>query len=230
MIGRETLERSREHREIWDLLPWLANQRLTDAQAERAERHLQQCDACRAELHIQQQLREAVRAEDAVVLAPQTSFNKLMQRIDAAEAANVEEETKMAPAARKHVGGMPRWLAIAASIQVVTVAALLGSLWWQQREVQTAPRYATLTAPAPIAKGPVLRVVFDEQTKLIDIHELLKEIDARVVAGPTDSGVFTLALNDKASSIDTLNSAASRLRQDAHVVFCEPAVMESEHQ
>jgi hypothetical protein len=225
MMGRETLERSREHREVWDLLPWLANQRLTDAQAARAERHLQQCELCRAELAVQQQLRDAIRAEEAVVLAPQTSFNKLMQRIDS-EDASVATDTEISAPVPSRVSRMPKWFAIAASIQVATVAALLGSMWWQQHAVQSAPRYATLTAPGPIAKGPVLRVVFDEQTKLIDIHELLKSIDARVVAGPTDAGVFTLALNDKNSSLE---AAVKRLRGDAHVVFCEPAVVESEH-
>jgi Putative zinc-finger len=230
MIGRESFEASREHREIWDLLPWLANQRLSDAQAQRAERHLQQCDACRAELDVQRQLRDAIRAEEAVVLAPQTSLNKLMQRIDGQDSASAESEPASTSPARAHTSRIPNWFAIAASVQAVTIAALLGSLWWQQHSAQTAPRYATLTAPSPIAKGPVLRVVFDDQTKLADIHEALKNIDARVVAGPTDAGVFTLALNDDASSLDVLNTAVNRLREDTHVVFCEPAVVQSDHQ
>lgn len=225
MIGRDTLERSREHREVWDLLPWLANQRLTETQTARVERHLQQCELCRTEHGVQQQLRDAIRAQEAVVLAPQTSFNKLMQRIDNEESP-VESETETAVPVQVRVSRTPKWFAIAASIQVAMIAALLGSMWWQKHEVQTAPRYATLTSPSPIAKGPVLRVVFDEQTKLVDIHDLLKSIDARVVAGPTDAGVFTLALNDKSSSLE---AAVTRLRGDAHVVFCEPAVVESEH-
>jgi hypothetical protein len=226
MMGRDTLEGSREHREVWDLLPWLANQRLTDTQTARVERHLDQCESCRTELGVQQRLREAIRNEEAVVLAPQTSFNKLMQRIDAEEPTAAEVEAKVAAPATARVSRAPRWFAIAAGIQVVAIAALMGSMWWQQHETQTAPRYATLTAPNPIAKGPVLRVVFDEQTKLVDIHELIKGIDARVVAGPTDAGVFTLALNDKAASLD---AAVAHLRADTHVVFCEPAVVESEH-
>jgi putative zinc finger protein len=229
MIGRDAFGANREHREIWELLPWLANQRLTGAQAERAERHLRQCDACRAELEAQQRLRDAIRAEEAVVLAPQTSFNKLMQRIDNEETPEIEIEAQVQPTKIRSERA-PKWLAIAASIQVVTVAALLGSLWWQQREVQTAPRFATLTAPDPITKGPVLRVVFDDQTKLADLSQLMKTIDARVIAGPTDAGVFTLALNASPASSEALNDVVARLRQDAHVVFCEPAVVESDHQ
>jgi Putative zinc-finger len=229
MMGRDTFHSSREHGEIWDLLPWLANQRLTAAQAERVERHLQHCDACKVELEAQRQLRDAIRAEEPVVLAPQTSFNKLMQRIDDSAPQIVEEDADIAAPTRQHTSRMPKWFAIAASVQIITVAGLLGSIWWHQREAQTAPRYATLTAPNPIAKGPVLRVVFDEETKLVDIHGLLKHINARVVAGPTDAGVFTLALNSGGSSPDALNAAVTSLRQDAHVVFCEPAVLESEH-
>jgi hypothetical protein len=42
--------------------------------------------------------------------------------------------------------------------------------------------------------------------------------------------VFTLALNSASKSQGALNDAVARLRQDTRVVFCEPAVMESEHQ
>ncbi|HEU4652940.1 MAG TPA: zf-HC2 domain-containing protein [Steroidobacteraceae bacterium] len=229
MMRRDALS-SREHRESWDLLPWLANQRLTEAQTQQVEKHLQQCEACRTELEEQRRLRDAIRAEEAVVLAPQTSFNKLMQRIDSEADTEFDSEVPTRTAVVARTQRMPKWLAIAASIQVMAVAALLGSLWWQQREVQVAPRFATLTAPNSTAKGPVLRVVFDDQTKLADISTLLKSIDARVVAGPTDAGVFTLMLNSKASSADALKSAVVQLRQDTHVVFCEPAVLESERQ
>ncbi|HEU4602724.1 MAG TPA: zf-HC2 domain-containing protein, partial [Steroidobacteraceae bacterium] len=165
MMRRDALS-SREHRESWDLLPWLANQRLTEAQTQQVEKHLQQCEACRTELEEQRRLRDAIRAEEAVVLAPQTSFNKLMQRIDSEADTEFDSEVPTRTAVVARTQRMPKWLAIAASIQVMAGAALLGSLWWQQREVQVAPRFATLTAPNSTAKGPVLRVVFDDQTKL----------------------------------------------------------------
>jgi hypothetical protein len=230
MIGRDLFESNREHRECWELLPWFANQRLTEAQTQRIERHLQQCEACRVELQEQHRLRDAIRAEDPLVIAPQTGFNKLMQRIDSEEdAQEFQPEIEPQSTTVRRSPRMPRWLAIAASVQVVTVAALLGSLWWQQHDIQTAPRFTTLTSPGAPANGPVLRVVFDEQTKLVDVSELLKTIDAHVIAGPTDAGVFTLAL-DSGKSQEALNSAVARLRQDRRVVFCEPALMESEHQ
>ena len=59
------------HDECWELLPWLANERLGPRETARVEVHLRDCAACREELQMQQRLRQAIREQDAVVLAPQ---------------------------------------------------------------------------------------------------------------------------------------------------------------
>jgi hypothetical protein len=73
------------HGECWNLLPWIANESAAARDVARAEVHLRDCRECKEELEFQRQLRNAIRAEDAVVLAPQTSLQKLMQRIDTVE-------------------------------------------------------------------------------------------------------------------------------------------------
>ena len=72
------------HRECWDNLPWLANERLSPDEAARIGKHLQQCSACQVELETQQRLRAAIRSgDDSLVLAPQAGLQRLMSRIDA---------------------------------------------------------------------------------------------------------------------------------------------------
>jgi len=73
------------HGECWNLLPWIANESAAARDVARVEAHLHSCRECQEELEFQRRLRNAIRSEEAVVLAPQTSLQKLMQRIDTVE-------------------------------------------------------------------------------------------------------------------------------------------------
>jgi hypothetical protein len=84
------------HGECWNLLPWIANESAAAKDVARVEAHLRECGECQEELEFQRQLRNAIRAEEAVVLAPQTSLHKLMQRIDTV--ADMDDEIEVAPA------------------------------------------------------------------------------------------------------------------------------------
>ena len=85
------------HGECWNLLPWIANESAAAKDVARVEAHLRDCRECQEELEFQRRVRNAIRAEDAVVLAPQTSLQKLMQRIDTV--ADMDDEHEAAPAA-----------------------------------------------------------------------------------------------------------------------------------
>ena len=53
-----------EHRDIWELLPWLVNGRLGKADCRRVEAHLRDCSACREECLAQRQIYGVISAED----------------------------------------------------------------------------------------------------------------------------------------------------------------------
>lgn len=208
------------HQECWELLPWLANERATAKDLTRVEEHLRECRECQEELEVQRRLRNAIRTEDSVVLAPQNSFQKLMQRIDADAPPLGSAVADSAP-----VGLVPRrmirwsrWLPIAAGIQGITIAALLGTLWWQSRTTLMAPRFTTLTTQTEQTRGPVLRVVFADAMTLDDVGEIVRSIDAQIVAGPSEAGVYTLGLS---STAEPVTSALARLRSDSRIVFAE---------
>jgi hypothetical protein len=214
------------HGECWNLLPWIANESAAAKDVARVEVHLRDCRECQQELEFQRELRNAIRAEDAVVLAPQTSLQKLMQRIDTVE--DIDDEPEATPAS---VVAMPsrkpalwsRWLPIAAAVQGIVITGLLGAMWMQSSDTLTAPRYITRSASdKAITYRPVIRVVFTGNVSLDDMNRVLRSVDAQIIAGPSEAGVYTLgaARFAKESSVD---KALDQLRADGHIVFAEPA-------
>jgi len=220
------------HRECWVLLPWVANERLAPRDLRWVEAHLQTCRECQLELEAQRRLRDAICAEDPVVLAPQASFQKLMQRIDAAEQApedapdRDDSVSRASTPMRKRATRVPRWLAIAACVQAVAIAALLGAIAWQSQQLMSAPRFSTLTTPSSAPEGPVIRVVFREHVSVAEINTLLHSLGANIVAGPSSAGVYTLQLDQKDARGAQVERVAAELRKDERVVFSEPAVAE----
>lgn len=218
------------HGECWNLLPWIANESAAANEVARVETHLRDCRECQEELEFQRQVRNAIRAEEAVVLAPQTSLQKLMQRIDTA--ADTDDEREVARTAsvasvtlaRRSPARWSRWLPIAAAVQGIAIAALLATVWSQSRdETLVAPRYIAL-APTPMAHEPVLRVVFAGNVALDDMNRLLRSIDAQIIAGPSEAGVYTLGLSASSSDKSGADQAAAQLRADNRVMFAEVVV------
>lgn len=212
------------HQECWELLPWLANERATPKEIARVDEHLRDCRECQKELELQRRLREAIRTEDSVVLAPQTSLQKLMQRIDAdapaidVAVANSEPTATNGTSPGRIAIRRSRWLPIAAAIQGIAIVALLGTLWWQSHATLTAPRFTTLTSDAVLARAPAIRIVFADGVTLNEVNEIVRSIDAQIVAGPSEVGVYTLGL-----SAELVENALERLRADRRIVFAEPA-------
>jgi hypothetical protein len=214
------------HGECWNLLPWIANESASAKDVARAEAHLRDCRECQEELEFQRQLRNAIRAEDAVVLAPQTSLQKLMQRIDTVE--DIDEEPQASPAdvvvlpPRKQTM-WSRWLPIAAAVQGIAIAGLLATVWMQSSDRMTAPLYETRTASDKAIHRPVVRVVFTGNASLDDMSRVLRSVDAQIIAGPSEAGVYTLGLAATSSDESAVDRALAQLRTDSHVRFAEPA-------
>jgi anti-sigma factor RsiW len=218
------------HRECWGQIAWIVNGTLAPHEYARVEAHLRACRECQDELDAQQRVRDAMRADDAVVLAPQSALQKLMQRIDAEDAppgfdASAEAATGSGV---RTLPGKTRWLAIAAAVQAIAIAWLLAAQLRSTDEASTEPRFETLTEPRVVQDGPVIRVVFADETALGDVGAILRSVDAQIVAGPSEAGVYTLALKPApaaAPSDDTavIDAALQQLRADDRVLFAESA-------
>lgn len=248
---RQGAEFMAAHRACWELLPWLVNGRLSSQEALSVESHLACCEECREELRVQQQVHEHVSRKDALVLAPQASLQKLLARLDGDELANaslhppVDEPRRQAAVGLQQQAGddndappkiaplvaaaapsrSPRWLMYAITAQGLLIAVLFGALWWQVGTSITEPRFATLTsAPDVIPQDPAIRVVFATHVQMREVNELLQSLNAQVIAGPGQAGVYTLILAPGLTPHGDVSTVLSSLRADARVVFAEPAV------
>lgn len=220
---REHSERERraQHRESWELLPWLVNASLSAAQTQRLEDHLGQCAECRREYQSQVVLRQQMQNEESVLYTPHASLRKLMARIEQDDAAFPAAISKP-PAPR--IARRMRWLTFAVAAEALVLIAMVGVLSWRFDYDRNAPRYSTLSsAPAIIQQGPAARVVFSPSISLAELGELLRSYNAQVIAGPSDAGVYTLVF-PAAPDQKEVEVAVARLRTNPQVRFAELAV------
>jgi hypothetical protein len=214
------------HGECWNLLPWIANESAAAKDVARVEAHLRDCRECQEELEFQRQLRNAIRSEEAVVLAPQTSLQKLMQRIDTVD--DLEVEPAVTPAElvsipRHESGRWSRWLPIAAAVQGIMITGLLAALWMQSSDTSTVPYVGLTSHEKAMTHRPVIRVVFTGDVALDDMSRTLRSVDAQILAGPSEAGVYTLGLPAASSDESGVDAALDKLRANSYVRFAEPA-------
>jgi len=203
------------HREVWDLLPWLANGTLDEAQVRRCEIHMQKCSDCAREFEAQQALQQELQAAPAVSHTPHASFRKLMAQIEADEVPAPTVEAIAAPPRRV------RWLAAAVIVQTVGLISLASFMTWKLHEIREQPRYTTLSsAPATLVRGPVARVVFDNSVSVAEVAGLLHTYDAQIIAGPTEAGVYTLLFAQQQDE-RSLSESVAHMRDNPHVRFAE---------
>jgi hypothetical protein len=212
-----------EHDEVLALLPWRVNGTLGESVTARIDEHLRVCAECRRELEAERRLYGSIRAETSSVdHAPQASFEKLWSRIEEVE-RDVPRDPAVPhptaattgrvahPASPRIPLGPRRWL-LAASLLVAFGAGYFAA----------SPEYRTATSATPPAQSlPAVRAVFDPSTTVEELTRILRETRLTIVAGPSDSGVCTLALDP--GSAGSLESALARLRADPRVRFAEPA-------
>ena len=213
------------HDRVWELLPWVVNGRLAQDDEDWVARHIEECADCRSEVQAQERLQSVLVNDARVEYAPSASFQKLATRIeelerqmpDASPAERVRVARPRAPSPR-----LPRWLLAALAGQGAVVVALAVLVAWQNMDRMMAPRFQTLTSEAnPAAIRGNLRVVLAPSVSVAELRKLMGSVNAQIVAGPTDAGVWTLAVPYAASSAD-FSSAVERLRADGRVAFAEP--------
>jgi hypothetical protein len=110
--------------------------------------------------------------------------------------------------------------ALAASVAVVAMAAaLMHFKGWIVFDpaVSAPPTYHTVTNPRLQAPGEIIRAVFSPTITLVELQALLDEAQLRIVSGPTEAGVYSLAAN----SSRPVSSSLALLRRHPAVRFAE---------
>jgi predicted anti-sigma-YlaC factor YlaD len=185
------------------LLPWVVTGRLAQEDAARVDLHLRHCASCRQALEQERALAGAIAVEDTVAYAPAASLNAFMARLDAEP-----------PVARTRTRGRlreRRLLLGAVAVQALVIAGLAALLFTRS----TPAEYTTLSRPVQADDGARLHVVFAPAATAPKIAALLTGAGVRVVDGPGESGVYTLAVRPGHDA----GTALAKLRDDADVQF-----------
>jgi anti-sigma factor RsiW len=212
-----------EHQEIGELLPWFVNGRLSEADRQRVDAHLRVCEACSDEFTAQRRIYGLMSVDAGVERMPTAGLKRLRLRIESldevgrAPAAPDEVARSEAPAASS---SRQRRGAIAASIAMTAFGAL-AALLWNQHERRIAPaNYYTVTTTAPQPANTAIRAVFAPTVTLSELQELLDDAHLKIVSGPTEAGVYSLAMSGSAS----VDWSLRRLRGHEVVRFAESVV------
>jgi hypothetical protein len=194
------------HDQAAALLPWLVNGTLQADERERVERHVRRCLPCRAELAEQRTLQRLVTRHPAVPVSAERDFERLLRRIDGGAAPRRER----IPAWQRHA------LAAAAAIIGVGLAAVL----WLAPLQDAQQGGAGYTALTDAGDSLHIDVIFADGTRETELRELLAELGAEIVAGPSPRlGRYTLRVVPGGPAAADIDAALQRLMSDARVRF-----------
>jgi hypothetical protein len=183
------------HNEVFEVLPWLVNDSLTDRQRRRVLAHLVTCHMCRIERDRLQQFQSTIvdTAYDQDT-DYRFAFRKLSDRIDSAEANRVST----APFERSSTfttGGV--YLAAAACLLVGVLTAGILS-------VPTGETgFTTLSSPVAMAGVPhSVALTFEAPIQAATLRAALIETHSSIVSGPDENGTYVVVVNVPADMTD----------------------------
>jgi hypothetical protein len=223
MSNNHQFENSTEHAEVSALIPWYVNDTLADRERERVDAHAGVCAKCRDDLAVYENIFDEIDAQPALDYVPVASLRRLRARLDVAQAAPVSAP-KTAPQATRREMPWLGWMAASIGALAVAIGLLAADRWVQFADQASQPNYRTVTSSRPRPAGEVIRAVFSPAITLVELQNILDEAQLKIVSGPTEAGVYSLASN---SSL-TVRASLTLLREHATVRFAEATLPESE--
>ena len=226
--------RSALHARAELVIPWLANGSLP-AEAEPAVReHIASCPKCHGDYEEQLRVCQGMRAEGPLVFAAESSYQKLLTRVQNAEfpAEAPAEPAELHPAAEilhpppamrqfRQASPVVRWLAAAVVLQAFAIG--VGAWVWHSSDVGRDGGYTTLTSTAPsYDSGLRVRVLFSPDLSVGALQGVLQAAGAHIIDGPADGNVYTLAFARATGSRATLAKQIAALRTNPAILFAEP--------
>jgi len=213
----QRIEDTLEHQECSELIAWYVNGSIGELDRQRVDAHLQTCAVCREDVLLERHVYRSMAADAAVEYIPAASLKRLQARLDALDA---EASPRDAPALEQRRSRTMPWQGrLAASI--VAMAVALGLLAvdrrMQSHDRIASPNYYTVTSPQARPPAEVIRAVFAPTLTLVELQAILGEAQLKIVSGPTEAGVYSLAAN----SSRPVSLSLSLLRQHTAVRFAE---------
>ena len=211
---RETQQSTQEHQNVWSQIPWYVNGSISRRERECVDAHLPVCAECRAELRQQRLIQSAMCGDSGIDHISSGSLNRLRQRLDAIPDASAEEQSGRT--------GTQLRARLAASIGIVAITIGMIAAISHQREAQSlrSDFYHTVSSPTKRSPDETIRAVFAPTLTLAQLQNMLDQAHLRIVAGPTEAGVYSLA----PTQAKPVKDALAQLRQNPAVRFAESTV------
>jgi anti-sigma factor RsiW len=202
----------REHQAMTELIPWYLNETLDETTRSRLDRHLATCSRCRADVAFERTVQGSLAAQRAVEYLPAGSLKRLNATLDELQPAKSPDSFS---ALRR-----PLRLAVAASIALLTLTVGLGVVNVGRLVLaggKESADYHTVTTSRVRSPDETIRAVFAPAMTVAELQSVLDDAQLRIVAGPSEAGVYSLA----PTSTRPASSSLERLRQHAGVRFAE---------
>lgn len=221
-------KRSTLHARAELIIPWLVNDSLP-ADAEPALReHVATCPECREDYEEQLRVRTAMRAEGPLVFAAESSYQKLLARMQNPEAsrdpfpaAAAELDATLTIPSVRRASTVVHWLAAAAIVQAFAIG--VGAWMWHSSSAASGAPYMTLTSASPsYGSGPRVRVLFRTDLSVGGLQTVLQGAGAHIIDGPADGNVYTLGFAPPPGSPAALEKRIAALRANPAILFAEP--------
>ena len=231
------------HRQTWDLIPWLVNETLDDAQRGIVEIHLGECADCREELVFQRNVHAGITEELSTLdVAATATLSRLFERIDAEDEAvlgvrnfdPLEADVVRPVAVSMHSERrfrLSHLLAAAVIVEAIGLVSLGTMLAGQRDATSTTSGFVTLSEGRQEAVAASIRLVPSPTLSIGGLQSLLGQTGLRIVdsnAGGTilalgfDSS-FTLPANgEPGAQRRRVEEAVRRLRANNGVLLAEP--------
>lgn len=220
--------RSSLHARAELVIPWLANGSLPAEAEPLVRQHIDTCAECREDYHEQMRVCEAMRAEGPLVFAAESSYQKLLARIQNPDAgreppaAVAEFAPSEARYAVRRTSPVVHWLAAAAILQAFAIG--VGAwIWHSSAATGNGAHYVTLTSASPsYDAGPRVRVLFRTDLSIGALQTVLQGAGAHIIDGPADGNVYTLGFAPPPGSPAALGKRIAALRANPAILFAEP--------
>jgi Putative zinc-finger len=213
------------HRQVWDLIPWVAAGSASNADQQQVQQHLVDCDDCRQEMAFHQDLVRGMRQHPATASAQgsdeaaEAALQRLWARVAHHSGHTATPALVAAVVNTRPPAHHTRWLMAAVLVQAVGLAALAGLLLNNWREAH----YQTLsTPPATTTTAVQLRLVPAPTMPLGQLSALLALHGLQIVDSNADGTVLGLTLTPAASTPAALQALAVQLRAAPGVLLAEP--------
>ncbi len=217
---------NQDHDYVWELLPWYVTDEISPQELSEVETHLKDCMTCQQEVVRCRELNQSVKTNQTEVWTPSPAhFTNILANVEASEDRRTKSQDSSGWFAKwvPWLVDTPRPARFALALQGAFVVALATTLFI--RTLVPTQGYQTLSSPAEPAATSTQQVqlVFADNITEKELRELLLGIPARLIAGPTPLGVYTIALNPSAANFPPIQQALTQLRAHPKVRLAEIA-------